>query len=90
MLDPAQIKGDVGGSDPDGGYLVPADLGGRIATKLYELSNIRQIAFVQPTSGDKIQGIEDLNEGGRRLCWRDHDQRRHHDAAGRQLVDPGA
>lgn len=64
MLDPAQIKAMSAGSDPDGGYLVPADLGGRIATKLYELSNIRQIAFVQPTSGDKIQGIEDLNEAG--------------------------
>lgn len=63
-LESSEIKAMSAGSDPDGGYLVPADLGGRMATKLYELSNIRQIAFVQGTSSDKLQGIEDLDEAG--------------------------
>lgn len=51
------------GSDPDGGYLVPADLAGRMVTKIYDSSPIRQIADVQPTSRDAVEGMEDLGEG---------------------------
>ncbi len=50
------------GSDTEGGYLVPADISGRIISKLYELSPIRQIASVQMISSDALEGIEDLNE----------------------------
>ena len=50
------------GVDSDGGYLVPPDTSGRIITKLYDLSPIRQIADVQVISSDKLEGIEDLDE----------------------------
>jgi HK97 family phage major capsid protein len=50
------------GSDPDGGYLVPADLTGRIVARIYDLSPIRQIAFVQPTSASELEGIVDNSD----------------------------
>lgn len=50
------------GSDSDGGYLVPADVSGRIATKLFDLSPIRAIANVQTISSDRLEGIEDTDE----------------------------
>lgn len=50
------------GVDSDGGYLVPADVSGRIVTRLFELSPIRSIANVQVISSDRLEGIEDLNE----------------------------
>jgi len=50
------------GSDPDGGYLVPADLAGRMVTRIYDSSPIRQIADVQPTSRDALEGMEDVGE----------------------------
>lgn len=52
------------GGDPDGGYLVTPDTSGRIVTKLYETSPIRQIADVQTISTDAMEGIEDLGEAG--------------------------
>lgn len=50
------------GSDPDGGYLVTADMSGQIVTKVYESSPIRQIASVQPISTDALEGLADLAE----------------------------
>lgn len=50
------------GSDPDGGYLVPADLGGRIVQKVYETSPVRRIAAVETISVDALEGINDLDE----------------------------
>ncbi len=50
------------GIDSDGGYLVPADVTGRIATRLFDLSPIRQIANVQTIGSDRLEGIEDINE----------------------------
>lgn len=52
------------GSDPDGGYFVTPDTSGRMVTKIYESSAIRQIASVQMISTDKLEGIEDLDEAG--------------------------
>jgi len=52
------------GSDSDGGYFVTPDTSGRIVTKVYETSNIRQIANVQTISSDSHEGIEDLDEAG--------------------------
>lgn len=69
-------KGDIGnlsdleskalsvGSDPDGGYFVTPDVSGRMVEKIYETSNIRQIASVQVISTDKLEGREDLGEAG--------------------------
>lgn len=50
------------GSDPDGGYLLPPSTVGRMVSKLYEQSTMRQLATVQPISTDKLEGIVDNNE----------------------------
>lgn len=50
------------GSDPDGGYLLPPSTVGRMVSKLYEQSTMRQIATVQPISTDKLEGLVDNNE----------------------------
>lgn len=52
------------GSDPDGGYWVTPDLGGRIVRKVYETSPVRQNASVQAITTDALEGIEDLGEAG--------------------------
>jgi HK97 family phage major capsid protein len=50
------------GSDPDGGYLVPVDMSGRIVAKIFETSPIRQIATVNTTSSDLVEGLIDNDE----------------------------
>ena len=50
------------GSDPDGGYLLPASTQGAMVKTLYEQSLMRQIATVQTISTDKIEGIIDNDE----------------------------
>lgn len=50
------------GVDPDGGYFVTPDTSGRIVSRVFDLSPIRQIANVQAISSDRLEGIEDVNE----------------------------
>lgn len=50
------------GSDPDGGYLLPPSTVGRMVSKIYEQSTMRQLATVQSISTDKLEGIVDNNE----------------------------
>jgi HK97 family phage major capsid protein len=50
------------GSDPDGGYLLPESTVGRMVSKVYEQSTMRQLATVQTISTDKLEGIIDNNE----------------------------
>lgn len=52
------------GSDPDGGYLMPTPMVGRMVSKVYETSIVRQIANVQPISTDALEGIVDNGEAG--------------------------
>lgn len=61
MLD-AERKAMSVGTDPDGGYLVPVDMSGRIVTRLRDLSPIRAIANVQSISSGALEGIEDIDE----------------------------
>jgi len=61
MLD-AERKAMSVGTDPDGGYLVPVDMSGRIVTRLRDLSPIRAIANVQAISSGALEGIEDIDE----------------------------
>lgn len=56
------VKAMQVGVDSEGGYLVPVDMSGRIATRIRELSPIRQFANVQPIGSDRLEGIEDLDE----------------------------
>jgi HK97 family phage major capsid protein len=52
------------GSDPDGGYFVPPDMSGAIHSKVFELSPIRQIANVENTSSDALEGPYEDDEAG--------------------------
>lgn len=61
-LSAEQRKAMSVGTDADGGYLVPAPTVGRIVSRVYELSPIRQICAVQAISGDALEGINDLDE----------------------------
>ena len=64
LLTSDEVKTLSVGSDPDGGYFVTPDTGGRIVTKVYETSPMRQISAVQMISVDVLEGIEDLGETG--------------------------
>jgi HK97 family phage major capsid protein len=50
------------GSDPDGGYTVEADRTGRIITRIYETSPMRQHASVVTISTDRLEGLRDSDE----------------------------
>lgn len=50
------------GSDPDGGYMLPASTVGMAVKKLFEQSVMRQICDVQTIGTDKIEGLIDNNE----------------------------
>lgn len=59
-----EVKTLSAGSDPDGGYFVTPDLSGRVVTRVYETSVMRQLASAQTISVDALEGIEDLDEAG--------------------------
>lgn len=61
-LDSNERKALQAGSDPDGGYLLPHSTMGRVVTKLYEQSVMRQLATVVTISTGKLEGIVDNNE----------------------------
>jgi HK97 family phage major capsid protein len=50
------------GSDPNGGYFAPIDMSGRIVTKVFETTPMRQFAFVDTTTSDTYEGITDRDE----------------------------
>lgn len=52
------------GSDPDGGYLVTPDVTGRIVTRVFETSPMRQIVNVQTIGTDRLEGMRDIDEAG--------------------------
>lgn len=58
------IKAMSAMSDPDGGYTVHPDMGGRIVTRVYETSPVRQNASVITISTDRIQGLKDTDQAG--------------------------
>lgn len=64
LLTPDEVKVLSVGSDPDGGYFVTPDLGGRIVRKVYETSAVRQNASVMSITTDALEGVEDLGEAG--------------------------
>lgn len=59
-----EMKAMSVGSDPDGGYLVPADMSGRIITRVFETSPMRPICNVVTISTDALEGIRDTDEAG--------------------------
>lgn len=50
------------GSDPDGGYMLPHSTVGRMVTRIYEQSIMRQICEVQTIAGPGIEGLVDNDE----------------------------
>lgn len=52
------------GSDPEGGYLLAPATEGAIATKVFETSDVRRIATVQPIGTKSLEGIADNDEAG--------------------------
>lgn len=50
------------GTDPQGGYLVTPDLGGRMVERAFETSPMRQYASVQAISTDALEGTVDTDE----------------------------
>lgn len=62
LLSAEEAKALAVGVDSDGGYLVPADTSGRIVTRVFETSPIRQIASVQTISSDALEGVRDTDE----------------------------
>lgn len=51
-------------SNPDGGFWVMPDTSGRIVSKIFESSPMRQYANVQGISTDALEGDYDLDEAG--------------------------
>lgn len=64
VLTEAEVKALQVGVDADGGYLVPADTTGRIVTRVFELSPMRQIASIVTISTDALEGVNDIDEAG--------------------------
>lgn len=64
LLTPDEVKVLSVGSDPDGGYFVTPDLGGRITKKVFETSPVRQYASIQQIGTDALEGIEDTGDAG--------------------------
>lgn len=50
------------GSDPEGGYLIPAELSSRIVLRQRDLTPMRQLATVMEISGDALEMLSDRNE----------------------------
>lgn len=62
QLPEAERKALQAGSDPDGGYLLPASTTGATVKKIYDQSVMRQICNVQTISTNKISGLIDNDE----------------------------
>lgn len=57
-----EVKAMTVGDDSNGGFLVNADLSGRIVRRVFESSPIRQYAAVQSITSDALEGDIDANE----------------------------
>jgi len=61
-LTPDESKALSVGSDPDGGFLVRPDTSGRIVTRIFDLTPMRQYANVQVIGTDALEGMHDVDE----------------------------
>lgn len=62
QLTPEQRKAMSVGSDPDGGFMMPPSTIGRVVTRMFEQSVMRQIATVQPLGSDALEGIVEFDD----------------------------
>lgn len=61
-LSPDEVRAMSVGSDPDGGYTVTPDMSGRIVQRVFELSPIRQFAFVETIGTDALEGENETDD----------------------------
>lgn len=61
-LSPDEFRAMSVGSDLNGGYLVDPDKTGQMVKKIFETSDVRRFASVQPISTDALEGSADLDE----------------------------
>lgn len=61
-LTPDEFRAMSVGSDLNGGYLVDPDKTGQMVKKIFETSDVRRFASVQPISTDALEGSADLDE----------------------------
>ena len=61
-LTPDEQRAMSVGSDPDGGYTVTPDQSGRIVQRVFELSPIRQFAFVETIGTDALEGENETDD----------------------------
>lgn len=52
------------GDNPSGGYFVPPDMSGSIHAKVFEISPMRQLATVESTRSDALEGPYEDDEAG--------------------------
>lgn len=62
QLSADERKAMQAGSDPDGGYLLPASTVGKVVTRMFEQSIMRQLASVMTISGPSLEGVVDNDE----------------------------
>jgi HK97 family phage major capsid protein len=62
LLAAAEQKAMSTGVDSQGGYLLPSATVGRIVSKIYEQSTLRQLANVVTLSGNELEGLIDNDE----------------------------
>ncbi len=60
----AERKAMSVGSDADGGFLVTPDTSGKIVTRVFDTSPIRQLAMVQTIGTDALEGLKDIDQAG--------------------------
>jgi len=58
----AEFKDLFSSSDPDGGYLVPAEMSDEIVKFAFETSPLRPLCSVQQISSSKLELLEDLDQ----------------------------
>jgi len=61
-LSPDEQRAMSVGSDPDGGHTVTPDLSGRIVSRIFELSPIRQFAFIETIGTDALEGENETDD----------------------------
>lgn len=61
-ISPEETRALSVGSDINGGYLVDPDTTGQMVKKIFETSDVRRFASVQPISTDALEGSADLDE----------------------------
>lgn len=59
-----EIKAMTAGSDNEGGYLVTPDSSGRIVSRIFDTSPMRQVAAQQTIGTNELEGIFDTDEAG--------------------------